>query len=90
MHLRTFISDDECAFKLPHVFAIDTEIGLQWVFHFYTRRDINETAATPDSTVKSCELVIRRRDDRTEVFLHQVWVFFDSGIGIEEHHTDFI
>ena len=74
----------------PHVFAIDTEIGLEWVLNLHTRRHINETATAPDSAIKCCKLVIGGRDDRTEVFLDEIRILFNSSISIKEHNTDFI
>ena len=87
--LRAFVSDDERPFKLPHVFAVDPEIGLQRIFNLYTRRDINKTPATPSGTVECGELIIRRGDDGPEVFLHQVRVLFDSSIRIKENYALF-
>ena len=35
MHLGTFIGNDQRAFKLSGIFAIDTEVGLKWHFAFH-------------------------------------------------------
>ena len=90
MHLRTFVGDDEGAFKLPHVLAVDAEVCLQRVINFHTRWHIDETAAAPRRTIQCRELVIRRGDDGAEILLHQFWVFLDGGVGIKENHPDFV
>ena len=41
----TFIDDDQCAFKLSHVLAIDSEISLQRKLNLHPFRNVDERTA---------------------------------------------
>ena len=70
-----FVGNNQGAFKLPHIFGINSEIGLQRNVHFHTGRDVNKTSTRPHRTVERGEFVILRRNHRTEVFFYQIRVF---------------
>ena len=67
-HFRAFIDNDKCAFKLPEIFGIDPEVGLERVFHFYSGRNVDERAAAEDGRVQRAEFVVTRRNHFAEPF----------------------
>ncbi|MNE72039.1 hypothetical protein D3C80_1679500 [compost metagenome] len=50
----------------------------------YALRNVNKAASRPNRAVKRCELVIVRRNDRTEIFLQQLRMLTQSRIRIRE------
>ena len=79
-----FVHDDEGAFELAHVFRVDAEVRLEGDFHVDAFGDVDEGSAGPHCGVEGGEFVVPGWDDGAEVFLDQVWVFFQRGVGVEE------
>jgi len=67
-HFRAFVRDDQCPFKLPEIFRIDSEVSLQRMFHLHARGDINKTSPAEDCAIQRAELVVTSRDDFPEPF----------------------
>ncbi len=50
-------------------------------------RHVNERAARPDRGVQRGELVVAHRDDRGEVFLEQIRMLAQRGVGVQEDYA---
>ncbi|MNN17297.1 hypothetical protein D3C81_1304790 [compost metagenome] len=69
MYEAALIGDDQRPFELPHVLRVDPEISLQRHFTLHAFRYVNKAAAGPHRAVQSRELVVRRRNHRSEILL---------------------
>ena len=77
-HLRAFVGDDQGPFKLAEVFRIDAEVGLEGVFHFDSRGDVDEGAPAENGTVEGTEFVVAGGDDFSEPRAEDFRVFFEG------------
>ena len=90
VYVRSLIHDDERALKLPHLHAVDAEIGLQRLFQLHALWHIDEGTTAPHRRIERCVFVVAVRDKRTEVLAHQIRMFAQSGIRIQEDHAFFL
>ena len=87
VNVRAFISDDQCALKLPHGFRVDTEVGLKRDLNMYARRHIDKRATRPGRGVQRCKLVVTCGNRLAKVLLEQFRVLTKTTVGIEEDNA---
>src|SRR5205823_9718810 len=66
--LGAFVCNDEGALELPEVLGVDPEIGLERMFHFHSRRHVDEGAATKHGAIERAEFVVAGWDYFPEPF----------------------
>src|SRR5262249_33575859 len=77
-HFRAFIGNDQSALELTEVFGVDAKVRLQRVFHFHSRRDVNERAATKHGRIQRAKFVVRDRDNLTEPFSENLRIILEA------------
>ena len=90
MHVGARRGNDQGALELTHVLRIDAEVRLQRNFYPYALRDVDEATTTPYSAVQRSELVVRWRNDRAKVLLHEVRVLAQCCIHVSEDDAQFL
>ena len=65
--------------KLAGAGGVQAEIRLQRNLHMYARRDVDEGAAAPHSTVQGRELMIRRRHQLHKMLTHHLGIGAGEG-----------
>ena len=74
-HVAAFVGDDEGAFELAGIRRVDAEIGRQLHRAADAFGHVAERAIAEDGGIQRREEVVGVRHHRTQVFLHQVWMF---------------
>ena len=87
LDISIVVCDDEGSLELPHISSVDSKVRLQWKVHFDAFWNVDEAATAPHSTIERGQLVILRRNNRSEIFLHQLRMKLDSSISIAENDT---
>ena len=87
VNVRAFVSNDERALKLTHVFRVDAEVRLQRDLHVNTLGHVDERPTGPHGSVEGCEFVVTGRNHGTEVLFEDLWVFPQTRVGVEEDDT---
>ena len=90
MDLCPVFDDDQRTLELAHVFGVDPEIGLQRHVNLDALGNVDERPAAPDRRVQGGELVVLDRDHRGEVLLHQVGIFANRRVGVDEDDALFL
>ena len=85
--LAAFVGNDERAFKLAKVFGIDAEVGLQWMLHLHSWRDVDERTTRKNSAVQSREFVVTGRDDFAEPLAEDLRMFLEPFGGSHKDHA---
>src|SRR5690606_33835358 len=85
MYVSTFINDDEGTLELADVFGIDAEVRLERHLHMDPRWHVDEGAAGPYGRIQRRKLVVIVRNNRREIFLHQVWILRQAVIHAQEN-----
>ena len=87
MHTRTLIHNNQRALKLAGICRVDAEVGLQWHFNVHALGHVNEGATRPHCRIKRRKLVVRRRNNGAEVFLHQRLMLAQTLIHAQEDNA---
>src|SRR5436190_1466558 len=87
--LRPFIGNDERALELAEVFGVDTEVGLERMFHFHSGRDVNERAAAEHCRIQCAKLIVGDRNNFAEPFPENFRIILKSLSRADKDHALF-
>ena len=77
-YVSIIIGDNQCTLKLTRVAGVDAEVTTQLHRATHALRNINEGTIAEHAAVQSCIEVITIRNNRSQIFLHQVRMLLDS------------
>ncbi len=84
-HVSALIGDDQRALELAGVRLVDAEISRQFHRAAHAGRHVDERAVGEHRRIQRRKEVVGHRNDRTQILLHQFWMFAH---GLRHRHED--
>ena len=79
VQVSTLVHNNQGMLELTGAGGVQAEVGLQRNLHMYARRDVDEGAAAPYSTVQGRELMISRRHQLHKMLAHHLGIGTGEG-----------